>query len=141
MKLRRIVALLTSVTLLHLSVVAGDWGCATHATGAHRATMADGAKSAKHVMPMTGHRMPVAERPDTPAPSTASSVGSHAPPCEIPLQQHCCEAVAGCGTVGVIASADQALSATVVAAARIGEAPPDAPPTFAAAPEPPPPKA
>jgi hypothetical protein len=140
MRLRRLLALLTAVTMLHLSVVAGDWGCATHAASARRATTV-GEATVEHTMPMTGHTMPMVAGSDTPAASTAPVVGSHAPPCELPLQQHCCEAVAGCGAIGVATSADRVPAATVVAAARIREALNDAPPSFAPALEPPPPKA
>jgi hypothetical protein len=141
MRLRRLVALLTAATMLHLSAVAGDRGCGTHAASVHQAAKADGTVTAEHTMPMTGHTMPAGVRSDAPAPSTASIVGSHAPLCEIPLQQHCCEAVAGCGAIGVVTSADRVPSVTVAAAARIREALNDAPPSFAPAPEPPPPKA
>jgi hypothetical protein len=141
MILRRLIALLTSVTMLQLSVVAGDSACATSEANGHHAARTSGGAVAEHVMPMGGHEVPRIEQVDTPAASTPSVVGSHTPPCETPVQRHCCDAVAGCGTIGVATSAGQSLCPTALAAACTHETLHDAPASFASAPEPPPPKA
>lgn len=132
MRLRRILALLTSVTMLHLSVVAGDAACASHGTnGDHGAVSA-------HAMPMDGHAMPMAGATEH---HDAVMATSDAPPCETPVQEHCCDAVVGCGGAGLLAAAEHPFAVTAPRAPRIREALHDAPASFASAPEPPPPKA
>jgi hypothetical protein len=139
MGFRRLFALLTSVTMLHLSVVAGDPACVTHRANGHHAVSSSGAM-AEHAMPMDGHVMPMAAA--TGAHLSAAPVAeSDTSPCEIPAQQHCCEALIGCRVATAVTSAHQALAATVLPAERIRVALHDAPASFAPAPEPPPPKA
>jgi hypothetical protein len=88
---------------------------------------------------MAGHEMPMAA--DAHVVSAAAVASSDIPPCETPAQQHCCEAVAGCGVVGAVAGEAFVLASAVRPAARIREAMDDAPASRAPAPEPPPPKA
>jgi hypothetical protein len=143
MKLRRLFALLTSVTMLHLTVVAGDAACATHGASGHHAAMARGGGTADHLMPMDGQAMPTATGAGASVASTAPVAKSGAPPCEVPTQQHCCDALVagGCSVDSGVISAHDALASAVSPAARIRVAVDDAPASFAPAPEPPPPKA
>jgi hypothetical protein len=139
MRFRRLLALLTSAAMLHLSVVAGDAACATHGANGNHAAMASDA--AEHEMWMDGHLMPTATGAEVSVASAAPVARSGTPPCEIPAQQHCCEALAGCSVDSAVTSAQQRLASTVSPASRIRVALLDAPASFASAPEPPPPKA
>jgi hypothetical protein len=132
MRLRRFFALLTSITLLHLSVVSGDAACATHGTNGETSMMSG------HEMPTDGHPMPM---PAATQAGGAAVVTSDAPPCETPVALHCCDAVAGCGPTGIIARSLNAVALERPLAARISRLLDDAPASFASAPEPPPPKA
>ncbi|MEO8622253.1 MAG: hypothetical protein ABI625_14380 [bacterium] len=129
---RRVIALLMSVTLLHLSVVAGDAACATHGAAGEMSA------PSTHDMPMGGHAMPAA--------GAAYSLGSAAvtsppAPCETPVATHCCDAVAGCGPVSVAARSHSTVALAKPLGARIHASRHDAPASFASSPEPPPPKA
>ena len=140
MTLRRLLALLTSATMLHLSVVAGDSACATHGAGGHHAASAVVGESTDHAAAMDGHVMPTVAVASVPK-VNATPAATSAPPCEVPTQQHCCEAQVGCSVTGAVVSAHQVLASAVPSAPRIREALHDAPASFAPAPEPPPPKA
>jgi hypothetical protein len=126
MKLRRLVALLTSATMFHLSLAAGDSACATSEANGHHAANTSGRAVAEHVMPMEGHAMAMADVAEA---------------CETPSERHCCDVLAGCSVVGAVTSERQVLASTDLPAARIREALHDVPASFASAPEPPPPKA
>lgn len=136
MILRRLFALLTSVTMFHLSVVAGDAACAAHGAAGH-----DMNAAAMHGTPaaasMSDDAMPMEASPT----AERGAVKSGAPPCEVPAQQHCCEALVGCSVASAVTSAVQSLAPAISPAARIPAAVNDAPASFASAPEPPPPKA
>ena len=141
MIVRRLVALLTSVTMLHFAVASGDAACRTlGAGGDHHGVMRDGATASERAMPMNGHAMPADAAAATPAVDAAPKTTADVPPCEVPVQEQCCAALTGCSTTA-IASASQSLVSTRPSAARIGEAPHDAPAPVASAPEPPPPRA
>jgi hypothetical protein len=140
MRFRRLFALLTSVTMLHLSVVAGDPACATHRANGHHAASSNGMAMAEHAMPVDGHVMPMAAATEE-QPSAAPVSDSDTSPCEIPAQRHCCEALIGCSVATAVTSAHQALATIVLPVERIRVALHDAPASFASAPEPPPPKA
>jgi hypothetical protein len=139
MRLRRLYALLTSVSMIHLSMAAGDSACATHGAHTHHASTASRAATAGHAI--AGHVMPMTEAAGGSTPSSGPVAKADLPPCERPAQQHCCDAVTGCGGLGAVTSAPQALASVVRRAARIRDALHDAPASFASAPEPPPPKA
>jgi hypothetical protein len=141
MRLRRHFALLTSIALLHLSVVGGDAVCLTHGAEGHHAAKSSAGTVAEHAMEIDGHVMPMAEATEAPAVSSARVAKADAPPCEIPAQQHCCQSLVGCSVAGAVTSERQALATGVLSAPRIREAVHDAPASFASAPEPPPPKA
>jgi hypothetical protein len=132
--IRRLVALLTTVATLHLSVAAGDAACAPHATSGHAT---GGAAAVQSAMPVDGHVMPAAVAPAIPA---AYAAGSDITPCETPAPQHCCEALSGCGPTSVVESHRPASPCAEPAAVRIRGALHDALASFAPAPEPPPPK-
>jgi hypothetical protein len=134
MKHRRLLALLTSAAMLHLSVVAGDAACATHGTGGHHTTAA-------RPTSMHDHEMATVDHAGDSVPSATAAAKPGAPPCEVPSQQHCCDAQAGCSVDSAAASGPTALVAAIVPAGRVHAAPDDAPASFASAPEPPPPKA
>jgi hypothetical protein len=134
MKSRRLLALLTSVAMLHLSVVAGDAACATHGGATHHGATAG--------METTSHLMRTADHVERSAVSSDDFTATRTlPPCEIPTQAHCCDALAGCGISGALAQVGDGADAAITAAVRMRVAPDDAPASFAPAPEPPPPKA
>ena len=144
---RRLIALLSSVTMLHLSVASGESACASPEMGQHHSVMASSADARDAIMPMSGHSMSMAT-----AEGAASAVhymsaidvdtvgSAGVPPCEIPSQQHCCGALVGCSASIAMAASTQAIESSVSPAARIRVALHDAPASFAPAPEPPPPK-
>lgn len=142
--IRRLVALLTSVTMLHLAVASGESACASPAMTQHHAAMASSA-GGKTDASLSGHAMPMASSTGAASADHGSSITTagtaDVPPCEIPTQQHCCGALVGCTTSIAIANATQVIGSTVSPAARIRVALHDAPASFASAPEPPPPKA
>jgi hypothetical protein len=140
-KLRRVFALLTSVTMLHLSVLSGDAVCLTHGAEGHHASTSRVGTTAEHAMEMHGHVMPLPEAAEAPVVSGARVATAAVPPCEIPAQQHCCEALVGCSVAGAVTSEREVLAAGLVSEPGISEAAHDAPASFASAPEPPPPKA
>ena len=119
MRFRRLFALLTSVTMLHLRVVAGDTACATHGIDGHHGASSQAVPA--HAMPMGGK--------------------AGTPPCDLPTQQHCCEALVGCGVDSAVTVAHEGFVAGASASGRILIVPHAAPASFASAPEPPPPKA
>ena len=129
MMLHRLLALLTSVTMLHLSVVTGDVACASHGMAS------DHAARATHAMPAHDHAMRAVVR------GAHEGAVSDAPPCETPVQLHCCEALMGCDVTGVAAVARELYATRFVPGARILTSLHDAPASFASPPEPPPPKA
>lgn len=117
MMLRRLLALLTSITMLHLSVSTVDRACAAH--------------------PAAGPAMPashVATHPHD-AGATPDRV-----PCDHASHDGCCDALAACGFQALAEPARTALAGAVAATPRVSPAPDDAPASFAAPPEPPPPK-
>jgi hypothetical protein len=141
MRFRRLFALLTSAAMLHLTVVAGDAACATHESDAAPGASASDAAAPSHEMSMGGHVMssPAAAPGSTVSDGPAAKSGT--PPCEIPTQQHCCDALVGCSVDGVVTHAHDGLGTNEPSSARILVALHDAPASFASAPEPPPPKA
>lgn len=118
MGIRRFLALVVSTALLHFSVVAGDAACATHGSGEAHVPPGSAGQMAHHDMP-----------------------AHDSTPCETPVQQHCCEAVIGCELSGNIAGAREILTVTLVPTMAVRFAHHDAPASFDAPPEPPPPKA
>ena len=137
MRFRRLFALLTSITMLHLTVVAGDAACVTHGVGEHHTAKA----GATQAMAMSGHAMPMSERAAAATPSPVPVAKSGTPPCEVPTQQRCCEALVGCSVDSAVSGSADVPAAVVSPATQVHGAPDDAPASFAAAPEPPPPKA
>jgi hypothetical protein len=140
MKRRRLVALLTSLAMLHLAVVSGDAACATHGAHDHPAGRAGSARATGHAMPMNEHAMPMGEGVDARVQSAAVAA-SDAHPCEIPSQQRCCEAMVGCSVDSAAGAGPHVLVAGLSPATRIRVGRDDVPASFASAPEPPPPKA
>lgn len=141
MRFRPLFALLTSVTMLRLSVAAGDAACATHGVNGHRAARGSAAHPTEHATAMHGHMMPMAHDAEASVSSAVPIAKSGALPCEVPTQQRCCEALVGCSVDSAVSGAREVLAAVVTPAARIRVAPDDVPTSFAPAPEPPPPRA
>lgn len=137
MKHRRLLALLTSAAMLHLSVVAGDAACATHGAGGHHAAEATVASP----MSMHDHEMATVDRASGSVSSVIPVARFGAPPCEIPTQPQCCEAMVGCNMDSAAVEGPQMLRAAVVPAMQLWVAADDLHASFAPAPEPPPPKA
>jgi hypothetical protein len=115
--MRFLLALLTSVSMLHLSLVGGDLPCATHASG--------GAHASGGVHEMAG--MPM--HPDAPTDD-----------CATPIQPRCCDVMAGCSVTAALGVLTHASTATTpdVALPRTAAMQPA---SILTAPEPPPPKA
>jgi hypothetical protein len=114
--MRFLLALLTSVSMLHLSLVGGDLPCATHGSrGAH-------ASSAAHEMA----GMPM--HPDAPT------------DCATPIQPRCCDVMTGCSVIATLGVPPHASTATTPDAA-LPRAAATQPASILTAPEPPPPKA
>jgi hypothetical protein len=134
MMLRRLAALVTAITLFHGSVAAGASVCPPPAAGGHAA-----AASGHDAAPMSDHVMAMSH--DVRADVGSSTARIDTPPCEMPLQHHCCDLVAGCGSAVVAAAARRDLASDPPVASRIRESLHDVPASFAPAPEPPPPKA
>ena len=110
MPLRRLVALLSSLAMIHLTVVVGEASCVTPA--------APSAEAHEH------HAAP-----------------TETPPADQPAQQQCCEAMIACSVASDVTQA-RVLLASGSAPSRQSSTPiHDAPASFAAPPEPPPPKA
>lgn len=131
--MHRLVALLSAVALIHLSVASGDVACATHgaaaragATGAHGMAMGAHEPEAAHAAPAAAH--------------ASERAAADAPPCDTPVQPDCCTMHVGCSVSTVLASAREAELSRSVATARVVPSRHDRPASFAAAPEPPPPR-
>ncbi len=93
MLLRRFTGVLTAACMIHLSVVASDGACATHAGGAH--DMAGGMATASG-----SAEMDTMMSPDS---AVGEKATSHQ--CETPIQPDCCRALASCSsTFSVTAS-------------------------------------
>ncbi|GAC1646950.1 MAG: hypothetical protein NVS4B3_00240 [Gemmatimonadaceae bacterium] len=141
MIVRRFVALLTTLAMLHLSATAGDFACAQH--GGQRdqrisvtvAAIVHQVSGSDDEMVMTGARHVHGAR------SLALATGeSRTPPCESPVLPRCCGGFANCSVTSAVAKRDQ-IPAIPAVASRVQVALVDAPPSFRPAPEPPPPKA
>lgn len=126
--LRSVVAALTAVLVMHLSVLGVDRACATYGAGT-AASMASMQDAPRHEA-----------SPDTrDATASHQTDAGHHEPCETPVRAHCCDALASC-SVAALASAADAAGWPTEHAAR------DAAPSLAlrsltAAPETPPPRA
>ena len=149
MLLRRVVALFSSVTMLHLSVGSADAACTgtgaaiSHSTAAHgtrarqsthahhgtmdHARMAVTATSSSLRAPVA----PVAGVAESPSPRTPD--GSPAP-------SRCCESMTSCSVTGTVTPRVSIASSLRGASLMLG-AVTEAPSSVAPAPEPPPPKA
>ena len=141
MRFRRLFALMTSAAMLHLTVVAGDAACATHGVDVHQGASSKAAPVVAHAMPMDGRVMSAATGAPASTASDAPAAKAATPPCEVPTQQACCEALVGCSLDSAVTGAYEGFVASVSASARILVDRHDAPASFASAPEPPPPKA
>ena len=141
MRPRRLFALLTSIAMLHLSVVAGDAACLTQGAERHHTATSSGATIAEVAMELDGHVMPMADARGAAVENGTRVARADVPPCELPTQPHCCEAVVGCSAPSAVTSERQLLVSRVAAAGQVGGAVDDAPSSFASSPEPPPPKA
>jgi hypothetical protein len=122
--MRRLTGLLTSLLLLHLTLVAADLTCTKH--GVHSRTHASQPAGSSHA----GHHAP--PRSDAPSNDDTS--------CQVPTLPACCEALASCG-VSVVEdrSAESGDLSYLVAGVRVGSD--EAPTSWTFEPEPPPPKA
>ena len=127
--MRRLLALLVNLAMLHLLLLGGDFACASHGPMSGEAMAGMGS----HSVAMEG----MAHQAASPAATTGVQGATH---CDTPVQQRCCETASGCS-----------LSVTVAAAERATgyDAPRGTTPVLAradhqsvrVAPEPPPPRA
>lgn len=129
---RRIVAFITGLLVLHLSVVGADLACAQHAQHAGDHGGVGPSVDGMHVMnAVTSGNASMDDR------STAT--GASDMPCKTPVSSDCCRAMTSCG-VGYIAARGTATRVAAVAAV-ITPASERKPGRTLGAPEPPPPKA
>ena len=132
MNLRRLLALLTMVTLFHLSVATGNAACAPHSATPTASLHESSAQG------HSGHRMGGAVVGN---PGDAASDYSTPEPCDTASLAQCCEAMVQCVMFGLLTSESMVAVVAPEPAARISAALVDAPASFAPAPESPPPKA
>lgn len=128
---RRVTALLSTLTMLHLAVVAGVGACGEHDGGRATAHEAMHQHDASMQVEMVMAEATVVGVSQARAPNL---------PCETPAARRCCESVAGCSLTGTVEEAARR-AATLPGTARQQYTSADAPSSRRAAPEPPPPKA
>ena len=122
--MRRLTGLLSSLLLLHLTLVGADLTCAKH--GLADAQPVSQSETSSH----QGHH----------APAGPQGAGQGDTSCEVPTVPACCEALASCGvSIAGNPSADAGDLSHVTAGVRAGAA--DAPTSWSLEPDPPPPKA
>ena len=133
MKLSRVIALFTSAALLHLSVVSGERMCASQGSADHQDAQSS---------PVSGHADVVSGgHPDaTSDTGVRTAAQADGPLCDAPIGV-CCDAMAGCSVVSELAVMIEAPGSEWPVQVRLLAVSHDAPPSFAASPEPPPPKA
>ncbi len=122
--MRRLTGLLSSLLLLHLTLVGADLTCATH--GVHGRPDVSQSDASRHA----GHHAP--PRSDAPNHDDAS--------CQVPTIPACCQALASCG-VSIVEdrSAESGDLSYLVAGVRVDAD--DTPASWTLEPDPPPPKA
>ena len=121
--MRRLTGLLTSLLLLHLTIVGADLACAKHDvhTASHALPSATSPDHEHHAVPAQAH-----DRDDK--------------PCQVPTLPACCYALASCGVSLTCAASQGAADIRSLAARAVASA--DYPPySWASEPDPPPPKA
>jgi hypothetical protein len=122
--MRRLTGLLTSLLLLHLTLVAADLTCAKHGVhGAAHASQSDGSSHAEHHAPAA---------PDAPGHDETS--------CEVPTLPACCQALASCG-VSIAGERLAGSGGPSHLAAGVLSGTDDMPTSWTLEPDPPPPKA
>ena len=129
---RTFVTLLTTLSMLHLSLVGGDLACASHETA--------GRAMPGMVMEGPSHEAASAMAMDAPAGSPAQASAQPAKDCAAPSQGRCCEAMTSCGLSTTASVVERLVSESLppVATPRLPTAVLE---SVLAAPEPPPPKA
>ncbi|MDQ2667104.1 MAG: hypothetical protein M3Z05_13980 [Gemmatimonadota bacterium] len=138
MILRRVTALLTTLTMLHLAVVSGDGACGEHGAGHHGALA--GRTTAHDAMDQHDASMPAGMVMAEAGVAGVSQAHASNPPCTTAPARRCCESVAGCSLTGTAEeTVRRAPSLPDVAREQYTSA--DAPSSPRAPPEPPPPKA
>ncbi|CAN5140856.1 hypothetical protein BH09GEM1_BH09GEM1_19730 [soil metagenome] len=138
MILRRVTALLTTLTMLHLAVVAADGACGEHGSG-HDGAMT-GHMTAHDAMDQHDASMPAGMVMSETAVHDASQARAPSPPCETSAPRRCCESVAGCSLTGTVEETVRR-TPSLPNASHEQYASTGAPSSPRAAPEPPPPKA
>lgn len=127
--MRALVALMTSLTMLHFGLAGSGIACSATSAEESRDAMAmsDADTHAGHVMPpaaAAGHR------PDA---------GRHQTDSHAPAQERCCESMSSCGVTTMASEVERASEPRL--ASRIPASPESRLASVATAPEPPPPKA
>ena len=112
--MRRLVALLLALALLHLNVERVDAACATH-----------------HPAPAAGHE---GMHHDGSAPTERT-------PCDTPVSSDCCQALASCASVLSLDAGSDTMASPAIVPLTIAAAVSERPLSRSTAPEPPPPKA
>ena len=136
MLLRRLVALFSSVTLLHLSVGAADAACAGNGAESHHSAAAH-SLAAGHAGHM--HHQGRTAAPAAHVDGVAAPLGSRSPGGS-PVQARCCESMTTCSVTGTVVERVSVVNA-VPRVSMVMPAPTDVASTVPQAPEPPPPKA
>ena len=130
--MRTLVALLTTLSMLHLTVAVSDVACASHERGGH----------AMPGMAMTGasHAASSAKTMGAAAASGALESAGPAKDCATPTQTRCCEAMTSCAVFTMVSVVER-LVATSVSTAGTTRLATAVLVSVLLAPEPPPPKA
>ena len=130
--MRAFVALLTTLSTLHLALVGGDLACASHETA--------GRAMPGMVMATTSQDAHSAEAMGSPRAAHAHASAEPTKECATPSQARCCEAMTSCSVSTNLSVVERPLPETIPAAAT-PSLPSAVLESVLMAPEPPPPKA
>lgn len=130
--MRSLVALLTTISMFHLTLVGADLACASHpmSTSEAMAGMGDDAGAAQHGI----HASMAAAASDV----DASAVDANG--CTTPVQPRCCDGMSSCSVTTAVTAAVRLISHAPPCGSVIRHISAE-PASVRAAPEPPPPKA
>ena len=131
--MRNLVAVLTMISMLHLTLVCADLACASHsmATSEAMVGMGDVAGAAHHDSGMQN----VVAAISTTGPNVAGAAD-----CTTPVQPRCCEAMSSCSVTTTVSAAMRLVSYCAPSGVLLGDTATE-PTSFRSPPEPPPPKA
>jgi hypothetical protein len=123
MAARRVAGIAVALLMMHLTFVGADFACAQHGTTS-----------------AVGHEHAMAHHQAHAIAVHVEDAGSGQPPCEIPSQPQCCQALTSC-TIAAALDGDSRSTSVPFAHVGIASALMRAPLSRIVAPDPPPPKA